>query len=403
MCTLTTAGLHSMARWNVSGVWLGGVSKNVLLCAIVISLVLDVRGERTQIKTCGGCTFWLEGEPRVNATLSRTGSCANDCTGVSISTKGIMSIAHDTFHGLNELWYLDLYNTETLANIPVDAFKDNEKLYELFLNNNALAKIPEDTFKHNIELGKLGLSNNALTSLPVDLLKSNTKLQYVNLYNNPLGCAYADMSVGIFGVPRCPKNCTINTFYDANHHVCRTCAHGTCTNGIGAVNCMHWCHKLHVSTNASTNCTLPALPAQRQTGTGFVSTCSSMSMCNYKGCADIQCNSSLSSYAEQNCNNGVWDYFCSCVSGNTCSTAEGFCGHSGPGGISPGCSPPSPCAAGTYSANGLDYLGDGACKPCDAGTYGPCPGAKSCSPCPPGTSSTVYTYIRTHLLVTFIE
>ena len=217
-----------------------------------------------------------------------------------------------------------------------------------------------------------------------------------------------------------PRECAAGS-YSANgldflhNGTCKPCAAGTFSSFSGATSCTPCpsdttspsgstsLSDCMVSTSASTNCTLPVLPAQRQTGTGFVSTCSSMSTCNYKGCADIQCNSSLSSYAEQNCNNGVWDYFCSCVSGNTCSTAEGFCGNSGPGGISPGCSPPSPCAAGSYSANGLDYLGDGACKPCDAGTFAPCPGAKSCSHCPPGTSSTVYSYTHTHLLVTCIE
>ena len=51
--------------------------------------------------------------------------------------------------------------------------------------------------------------------------------------------------------------------------------------------------------------------------------------------------------------------------------------------------PPTPCAPGSYSTNGLDYLGAGACKPCAAGTYSASSGATNCSPCPSGTWSPV--------------
>ena len=35
----------------------------------------------------------------------------------------------------------------------------------------------------------------------------------------------------------------------------------------------------------------------------------------------------------------------------------------------------------------MDFLGDGACKPCDAGSYSTSPGATNCSACPSGTTS----------------
>ena len=47
------------------------------------------------------------------------------------------------------------------------------------------------------------------------------------------------------------------------------------------------------------------------------------------------------------------------------------------------CPDPTLCAAGSYSTNGLDYLGLGACKPCDAGKYSAA-GASTCSDCQAG-------------------
>ena len=44
------------------------------------------------------------------------------------------------------------------------------------------------------------------------------------------------------------------------------------------------------------------------------------------------------------------------------------------------CPNPASCAAGTYSANGKNYLGSGACQPCNTGSYSSS-GASSCSPC----------------------
>ena len=51
------------------------------------------------------------------------------------------------------------------------------------------------------------------------------------------------------------------------------------------------------------------------------------------------------------------------------------------------CPKPTPCAPGKYSSNGLDYLGDGACMPCDAGSYASWPGATACWACASGTTS----------------
>ena len=53
------------------------------------------------------------------------------------------------------------------------------------------------------------------------------------------------------------------------------------------------------------------------------------------------------------------------------------------------CPDPTSCAPGNYSTNGMDYMGDGACNPCDAGSYSTSPGATNCSSCPSGTTSPV--------------
>ena len=51
------------------------------------------------------------------------------------------------------------------------------------------------------------------------------------------------------------------------------------------------------------------------------------------------------------------------------------------------CPDPTSCAPGNYSTNGLDFIDDGACQPCAAGSYSTSPGATNCSSCPSGTTS----------------
>ena len=133
--------LHAMTqRYAVHGAWF---AKILLLCVMMATLVLGVVGERMQIARCpsGGCTFWLDGTPWVDATLSKEGSCAQTCTSLSLSEEGIVNIANGTFHDMPEL----------------------EELY---------------------------LDRNFIASLPADLFETNTKLQYLAVFFNPLGCVY---------------------------------------------------------------------------------------------------------------------------------------------------------------------------------------------------------------------
>ena len=113
--------------------------------------------------------------------------------------------------------------------------------------------------------------------------------------------------------------------------------------------------------------------------------------CDYNGCANVPCRDS----GHIRCNNGVWDAGCGWLDYNP--VPDGYC-HHGDG----YCPDPSPCGPGNYSANGLDYMGDGACKPCplpnsssppgsatclcDAGFAGD--GVTTCQPCSAGSFST---------------
>ena len=82
-------------RMAQSYVWRGGGTKNLLPFTFLCALVVCVRS-KTQIQTCGECTFWKDAD----GVLSRTGSCEDDCTSLYL-TKGIVSIANGTFDGMS--------------------------------------------------------------------------------------------------------------------------------------------------------------------------------------------------------------------------------------------------------------------------------------------------------------
>ncbi|MGB1604803.1 MAG: hypothetical protein ACPIOQ_69365, partial [Promethearchaeia archaeon] len=112
-----------------------------------------------------------------------------------------------------------------------------------------------------------------------------------------------------------------------------------------------------------------------------VYSCSTDAECNYSECASVSCvNNVTNSSSWASCNNGVWDFYCTGYDGCRYRMYE-----TPGGGTEINCPDPSSCPPGFYSANGLQYLGDGACKPCDAGTFAPSPGATNCSSCPDGT------------------
>ena len=104
--------------------------------------------------------------------------------------------------------------------------------------------------------------------------------------------------------------------------------------------------------------------------------CSTKAKCNYHDCANRVCSSSNS-----NCQDNVWSYDCKQYDASNKACKYDTAGSDN------FCPDPSSCPAGTFSANGKNYLGDGACQPCNAGSYSSSPEAQSCTSCtsPPGS------------------
>ena len=151
--------------------------------------------EMNRVGTCGDCTFWVDGL-RGWMLFKTVGPCT--CSWLDLSNKGIVKFANDTW-------------------------SDMPNLQILYLHNNKIAELGNGTW-------------NDLTSL-----------DELSIFENPLGCVsgiaddveidgYALM-FGFYETPLCPDNCTINTNYDPDNHVCLSCPENTYTDGIGAVNC----------------------------------------------------------------------------------------------------------------------------------------------------------------------
>ena len=276
--------------------------RHVMMASLVLgasgtSFVVGASGQRTNIKECGGCTFWLEGTPSVNATLSKTGSCAETCTKLDLGEKGIVNIANGTFDDLPNVEKLGLYpnaitsipvdafkflpavvvidlDTNRLKRVPPDAFKYNTKLETIWLNNNDITMLPADIFQYNPKLQYLFLDGNNIANLPADIFKNNTELEWLEISGNPLGCVYGVPDSVYFldsygydygyedeeKTPECPANCTVNTYYDADALVCFACPDGTFTDGVGAVNCTAGAVTSPVATTQTTTATPVTTP-----------------------------------------------------------------------------------------------------------------------------------------------
>jgi len=105
--------------------------------------------------------------------------------------------------------------------------------------------------------------------------------------------------------------------------------------------------------------------------------------CAYEGCADRPCSNG--DHNRGFCSNGTWAYMC------RWNDECGYDDRDPSPAVNPDykrCPDPQPCDAGSYSPTGMKYLGDGACKHCEAGKYSSSSGATSCLPCPSGTWST---------------
>ena len=297
-----------------------------------------------QIGTCGGCTFWW-----TNGTLSKTGSCQNNCLSLDLSGRGIVRVANGTFHGLS-------YNTA---------------LQDLYLDGNAFTSLPADAFKYFAE----------------DVT--------IRLHSNPLGCVAADTFALVYGPPMCPSNCTVDTFYD--NKICRSCSLGTYTDGVGAVKCKlcpagYFCAGGGYGKQACAAGTYSA-----QSGASACMACGSGKFSSQLGANSretcIDC--ALGKYSIQwgantsdaclRCGSGKY----SPQSGANTSDACIACG-SGKYSTQVGASTCLVCASGKYSPQSGANTSD-ACIACGSGKYLPTSGGRNesdCIACASGTFST---------------
>ena len=95
---------------------------------------------RELIASCGSCEFYLAGVPAVNATVSRTGSCSGDCSGLYLHWRSIVQIANGTFDGLSGLQTLYLYDNQ-LSSLSVGLFDGLSGLQTLRLYGNQLSSL----------------------------------------------------------------------------------------------------------------------------------------------------------------------------------------------------------------------------------------------------------------------
>jgi Leucine-rich repeat (LRR) protein len=79
-------------------------------------------------------------------------------------------------------------------------------------------------------LRTLKIQSNDITELEPGRVSNVPNLQYLHLQRSKIAkLAYE--------TPLCPENCTINTYYDPDNHVCLSCPENTYRDGIGAVDC----------------------------------------------------------------------------------------------------------------------------------------------------------------------
>ena len=143
------------------------------------------------------------------------------------------------------LRYLYLQDNE-IAELEPGWVRNVPRLYSLDLNNNKIAKLANGTVSDMPNLRYLYLYDNEITELEAGWVRNVSSLESLLIFGNPLGCVSGiadDVEIdpyviyyGSYETPRCPENCTINTYYDPDNHVCLSCPENTYRNGIGAVN-----------------------------------------------------------------------------------------------------------------------------------------------------------------------
>ena len=111
----------------------------------------------------------------MDAKLSLSGSCAEDCTGLGLFNRGIVHVANGTFARMLQLNSVTL-SQNAITLLHPDTFKHNTALIYLLLNNDTIAGLHPNTFKHNTALEQLFLNCNAITELHPDTFSTLTTM-----------------------------------------------------------------------------------------------------------------------------------------------------------------------------------------------------------------------------------
>ena len=120
-------------------------------------------------------------------------------------------------------------------------------LQYLHLQRSKIAMLANGTVIDMPSLIDLKLDYNEIAELEPGWVSNVPNLLWIEIFANPLGClsGIADdvridgfaLGFGFYETPLCPENCTINTYYDPDNHVCLSCPENTYRDGIGAVDC----------------------------------------------------------------------------------------------------------------------------------------------------------------------
>ena len=142
---------------------------------------------------------------------------------------------------LPNLWMIELYGNKIAKLERGSWVSDLPNLLYLQIQNNEIAQV-EPGALNLPKLQYLDLSGNKIAKLEPGAVGNLSSLEYLNIYDNPLGCVsgVADhvqidpgaLSNGFYETPCCPENCTINTYYDDDKHVCLSCPENTYRDGL---------------------------------------------------------------------------------------------------------------------------------------------------------------------------
>jgi hypothetical protein len=134
--------------------------------------------------TCGGCTF--SGDYG-GAPLTRTGSCATDCTILSLGLRAITSLENDPFAGMGALEELHLTGNR-ISVLPVETFDalTSLKILEMQAQQIPMSTLQLGVFDALTSLKHLRLDGNSMGNLPLHIFDALTSLEVLELMGNSI-------------------------------------------------------------------------------------------------------------------------------------------------------------------------------------------------------------------------